>query len=452
MSEKRSLKLTASSVADLVKIGFVGDAWDTDLSGFHVRGGKRGLTFRYYYRNKITRKQEVFTLGRFGVLTVDQARKECRAIAGTVALGGDPMAMRRDQQQEADRAKLSTLGAYLDGPHADYLKKRKSGDHTAGIIRAHFGDWMDRPMESLTHNDLKAWIVVKQAAGLKWATIVRTLTAIKTLLNQAAKKPTPVIAANPFHGFNLDDEVGHLTQDELAEAGSNERHPLTDAEICQLFAGIEAYQNEKREQRRRSRKHGKAHLPDLDGVAFVDHVAPYLLLAYFTGLRPGDIAGLTWIHVQDECRTIRKIIEKTAHKMAKPGKKNGGVQDFPLAAKATDVLTAWWQQCGRPEKGYVFPSNRNPGERMDKNAMQKPWAKVKELGELRENLHLYALRHNFASQLIAAGVDLLTVSRLMGHADIQTTVDHYGHLLPNKAQSAVDGFADRTAQALGVAV
>lgn len=448
-TQKRPTKdLNADTLAELVKTGFTGEAWDTKLPGFHVRSGKRGLTFRYYYRNKITRKQEVLTLGRYGVLTADQARKECRKIAATVALGGDPMAMRRDQQQEADRAKRSTLGAYLDGPHAEYLKKRKSGDHTAGIIRAHFGDWMDRPMESLTHDDLRAWIASKQTDGLKWLTIERTLTAIKTLLNQAAK--TGTIAANPFAGFKLDDEASHLTEEELAEAGSNERHPLTDEEIRQLFAGIEAYQNEKREQRRRSRKHGKAHLPDLDGVAYVDHVAPYLLLSYYTGLRPGDITGLTWIHVQDERRTIRKIIEKTAHKLTKGRKKDKAVQAFPLAAQAAEVLAMWWEQCGRPDKGYVFPSHRKPGERMDKNAMQKPWARVKALGGLRENLHLYALRHNFASQLIAAGVDLLTVSRLMGHADIQTTVDHYGHLLPNKAQSAVDGFAIRTAQALGV--
>lgn len=446
MAEKRTLKLTATSVAELAKTGFIGDVWDTELHGLHLRGGKRGLVFRFYYRNKVTRKQCVVTLGRYGVLTVDQARKESRVIAGTVSLGGDPAAKRRDQQLEAARVERSTLVAYLEGPHSDYLRKRKSGDHTAGILRAHFGDWMERPMESLSVEDMKSWVASKQADGLKWATIARTWATIKTLLNQAAK--SGVIAANPFLGHRLDDEATHLTNDELAEVGTNERHPLTDEEVRGLFAGIDGYQREKREQRRRSRKHGKAYLSDLDGVAYIDYVAPYLLLAYYSGLRPGDLAGLTWGHVRDERRSIRKIIEKTAHKRVRRGREDKAVQNFPLSTKATEVLSAWWEQCGRPSAGYVFPSHRKPGERMDKNAMVKPWAKVKALGGLRANRHMYALRHNFASQLIAAGVDLLTVSRLMGHADIQTTVDNYGHLLPDKAQSAVEVLANQTATAL----
>ncbi|MCR6651242.1 MAG: integrase family protein [Cellvibrionaceae bacterium] len=319
MTAKRSLKLTANSVTELAKSGFAGEAWDTELPGFHVRGGKRGLAFRFFYRNKVSRKQSVITLGRFGVLTVDQARKESKVLAGVVALGGDPASARREQQREAVRMEHSTLLAYLDGPHADYLSKRKSGDHTDSILRHHFADWMERPMESLTVDDLRAWVSKKKEDGLQWATVLRTWATIKTLLNQAAKGG--VIAANPFRNHSIDDQAGHLTDDELAEAGTNERQPLTDEDIRCLFAGIEAYQEEKRGQRRRSLKHGKQHLQCLDSATFVDHVAPYILLALYTGVRPGDITGLTWGHIRDERRTIRKIIEKTAHKRVRRGRK-----------------------------------------------------------------------------------------------------------------------------------
>ncbi|WP_039927902.1 tyrosine-type recombinase/integrase [Alishewanella jeotgali] len=85
----------------------------------------------------------------------------------------------------------------------------------------------------------------------------------------------------------------------------------------------------------------------------------------------------------------------------------------------------------------MFPSLVT-GKRLDKKAMQKPWAKIRELAGLPDNLNLYTLRHNFASQLIAKGADLLTVSKLMAHTNIQTTIKHYGHLVQNKAKEYLD--------------
>ena len=51
---------------------------------------------------------------------------------------------------------------------------------------------------------------------------------------------------------------------------------------------------------------------------------------------------------------------------------------------------------------------------------------------------LYTLRHNFASQLIMAGVDLMTVSQLMGHTSIETTIKHYGHLRQQHIEEALE--------------
>ncbi|EWH00591.1 integrase [Halomonas sp. BC04] len=73
--------------------------------------------------------------------------------------------------------------------------------------------------------------------------------------------------------------------------------------------------------------------------------------------------------------------------------------------------------------------------------MQKPWATVRKFAGLPDDLLLYSLRHNFASQLVMAGVDLLTVSKLMAHADIQTTIKYYAHLRPDHSRDAVEAFA-----------
>nr|WP_246389890.1 site-specific integrase [Halomonas cerina] len=154
---------------------------------------------------------------------------------------------------------------------------------------------------------------------------------------------------------------------------------------------------------------------------------------YYTGFRPGDLFGLRWDHVNLDFRTVRKTIEKTAHHREEP-------QTFPLSTAAVDVLKTWHRQQGKPSTGLVFPSGRN-GKRMSATAMQKPWAAVRKLADLPDDLQLYTLRHNFASQLVMAGVDLLTVSKLMAHADIQTTIKYYAHLRPDHSRDAVEAFA-----------
>ncbi|OUM98121.1 MAG: hypothetical protein BAA04_06780 [Firmicutes bacterium ZCTH02-B6] len=48
----------------------------------------------------------------------------------------------------------------------------------------------------------------------------------------------------------------------------------------------------------------------------------------------------------------------------------------------------------------------------------------------------HSVRHTHASMLIAAGTDILTVSRRLGHENIRITLDLYGHLLPGQDEAA----------------
>lgn len=49
-----------------------------------------------------------------------------------------------------------------------------------------------------------------------------------------------------------------------------------------------------------------------------------------------------------------------------------------------------------------------------------------------KRIRIHDFRHSYASMLISKGVDIYTVSQTLGHADIQTTVNVYGHLYPDK--------------------
>ncbi len=425
----KKAKLTARSVSNFAKNSNERDElWDTEIGGFYIIRLKASFSFRLKYRNNYGRQRTV-TLGRYPALTADQARDLARKASGRIAGGEDVQQSKAEALQSAKRLQLHTLGAYLDDVYTAHQRRKKSGDSTLSMIRRHFADWLTTPMESIGPQDIIRWHATKEAEGLHFDTILRAFGALKTCLNHAVKSDT--IDGHQLIKCQL--EKPHLSEEALAKTGTSRRY-LTAEETQQFFTGLEAYQENKRRQRRNSRMHGKARLPDLDQTPYVDHVAPWLLTMFYTGLRPGDLFGLQWEQVNLPSRRITKTIEKTAHHQP-------SARSFPLSKRAGDVIEKWHEQNGKPTTGYVFPSERT-GKRMDKKSMQKPWHKIRDFGGLPGDLDLYTLRHNFASQMILAGADLLTVSKLMAHTDIHTTVKHYGHLRPDLAMDYVDQFAD----------
>lgn len=432
MAASSKQKLTTKALEQLSKTLPADNVFDTELPGFHVRPGKRGLTFRLFYRTK-TKRQRVLTLGRYGTLTAAQARKDANEALAIVAQGGDPRAVLEQARAEEERQQQQTILAYLDGPYAMAQRRKKDGDATIRRIKHAFVGWLSKPMSEITHADIERWQGEREAKGEAYTTSKRHLGALKTMLAHAAERK--VILNNPLMRINLQRPA--MTEEAMAKQASQRRYLETE-EVEALFAGIKAYQEVKRKQRRSSRAHGKAYLPNLDDVAYVDHVAPWILTMYYTGFRPGDLFGLRWDHVNLDFCTIRKVIEKTAHHHTEP-------MTFPLSTAAVGVLRKWHQQQGEPKAGLVFPSQRNGGKRMSQTAMQKPWSTIRKLAGLPDDLVLYSLRHNFASQLVMAGIDLLTVSKLMAHSDIQTTIQHYAHLRPDHSRNAVEVFARQTA-------
>lgn len=426
----RTERLTTRVLERLAKELPEGDeVWDSGEVGYHVRAGKRGLALRVSYYN-LASKRRVLTLGRYGVgnMTAAKGRKDAAEVLAIVAQGGDPRAALEEAKAEEERQQQQTLGAYLAGPYAVTQRRKKDGKATLQRIQHAFDGWLDKPMGKLTRADVERWQSERETKGEAYSTSKRHLGALKTMLAHAADRK--VIPANPLARINLQRPA--MTEEEMAAQASQRRY-LEPEEVMGLFAGLEAYQEAKRKQRRRSRAHGKAYLPDLEGVTYVDHVVPWILTMYYTGFRPGDLFGLRWDHVNLAFRTIRKTIEKTAHHREEP-------QSFPLSSEAVNVLKVWHQQQGEPKIGLVFPSGRN-GKRMSATAMQKPWATIRKLAGLSDDLQLYTLRHNFASQLVMAGVDLLTISKLMAHSDIQTTIKYYAHLRPDHSRDAVEAFA-----------
>ncbi len=157
----------------------------------------------------------------------------------------------------------------------------------------------------------------------------------------------------------------------------------------------------------------------LDG--YTDHLAPLVLLAINTGLRRGELLGLTWEAVNLDAQLLT-VAAGTA--------KSRKARHIPLNAEALAVLKAWKKQ-GKGA-GLVFPAPE--GGQM--GHINTSWERLVAAAELVD-FRFHDLRHDFASKLVMAGVDLNTVRELLGHADLKMTL-RYAHLAPARLAAAVE--------------
>jgi len=422
---------TKGAVESWRKAASTGDKYYFEkYSGVHLQLNANGTaSYKLTYRTKGT--QRTFTLeGKFPAYTVHRAKTEIERLVADVSAGIDIKARRDSDRAAEKKAAVCRLGSFINevyGPYASYRQKLAATN--IALIKSDFEALLQKPMDEITRDDISEWNLANRTR-LAFSTRRGRLSKLKTVLNLAVKRG--IIKPIDETTFQIDREV----QAPKGEEFQRSRRALTPQETRALFEGIAAYEEKKRAQRRRSRMHAeKRYLPDLDALPFADHVKPWLLVAFYTGLRPSDIDGLKWCHIDLEKRTITKTMQKTEHL-------NDRAWSFAMSNALCEMLKLWNKQRGNPSNdSYVFPSERKIGARRDRKHMAKPWASILKLAGLPPELHIYTLRHNFASQLIASGIDLFSISQMMGHSDIQTTIKNYAHLLPQATQNFADNFA-----------
>lgn len=155
--------------------------------------------------------------------------------------------------------------------------------------------------------------------------------------------------------------------------------------------------------------------------------------AFYAGLRLGEIAALRWSDVDLAALSIsvergydfrnQQIIET----------KNRDARRVPIADHLHGLFTAHLEAGGR-DHGLIFGVTPE-GPFRDTAVRRRAVAAWQRAG--LDPIMLHEARHTFASTMIAAGIDAKSISVFMGHADIQTTFDIYGHLMPRGEEEAV---------------
>ncbi|MEW9837467.1 tyrosine-type recombinase/integrase, partial [Mesorhizobium marinum] len=124
------MKLSKRSVEQAGTTGSRYFLWDEELIGFGMRVEASGRkTFICRYRSGGIRRQ--YTVGRFGTITVDQARGEARRVLGSVSLGQDPSAAK--QAQRSVLLFRDLVAAFLEG-HGPKLKPGSRKDYESALV------------------------------------------------------------------------------------------------------------------------------------------------------------------------------------------------------------------------------------------------------------------------------------------------------------------------------
>ena len=159
-----------------------------------------------------------------------------------------------------------------------------------------------------------------------------------------------------------------------------------------------------------------------------------LLLTIYSGMRIGEVCALQWKDVDFEekvvrvNKTIQRIYreEETTGKMKtelliSTPKTKSSQREIPIVPKLFKMMKDFAKIC-RPDY-FICSGTTTPLEpRTYRNYYLK---KIEEVG--LPHLKFHGLRHTFATQLIASKADVKTVSAILGHSNIATTLNTYVH-------------------------
>lgn len=385
--------------------------WDTIVPQLHLRVQPSGVKS---WNVQWSRSQSR-ALGKWPGVTVEAARIKAKAALVETDTHGAPVAVL--EANKPDSEKPATLGSFITDHFAPWaLANQKAGKATVDALHACFGDLYGRELRSVVAFDVERFKTKRTRAGIKPATINRDLDRIRKVFSCAVE-----------WGFVAEHPLRKVKRRKV----DNERvRYLADGEEKRLRKALSDREAERRKQRARGNawceQRGADERPMWPADGFSDHVTPLVLVALNTGMRRGELFGLDWRSVNLPAKLLT---------VEAGNAKSGKTRHLPLNAEALDVLSRWKKRHagkGRePQSGLVFPSLN--GARFDN--INKAWAGIVAAAKLVD-FNFHDLRHDFASRLVMAGVDLNTVRVLLGHADIKMTL-RYAHLAPSHLADAV---------------
>lgn len=175
------------------------------------------------------------------------------------------------------------------------------------------------------------------------------------------------------------------------------------------------------------------------------------ILLISTGCRRGEIMGLKWEKINFETNQVlinSALLYTKSKGVYEETTKTEDVRWLKLPEETMALLRRYRmeQRCQRLEFGsawvetdYVF--TRDNGERMHPDSATDWLAEFSKRHNL-PHVNPHAFRHTAASVLISNGIDIVTVSKQLGHASVSTTENYYSHIIDETKAKASECIAE----------
>ena len=242
----------------------------------------------------------------------------------------------------------------------------------------HLGDAPDlETLLALKAADLRAWLAAQHRRGLARRSTVRALAAVRSFyrfLDRQQGRHNPAAAA--LRTPRLEQRLPR---------------PLSEPHIAVLLD-----------------EPADADLPPW----VLRRDLALLLLLYGAGLRIGEALGLDRRAVGDAPAALRALTVTG---------KGGKQRLLPILPAIAEALADYLQACPHPMPAAapLFVGVR--GKRLQQAVVRRRMQRLRRLADLPENATPHALRHSFATHLLAGGADLRVIQELLGHASLSTT-------------------------------
>jgi integrase len=156
------------------------------------------------------------------------------------------------------------------------------------------------------------------------------------------------------------------------------------------------------------------------------------LVALKTGMRLGELLGLTWGDVDLMEAVIRVPRSYSDGTLGTP--KNHERRDVDVTGDVVELIGEWWGTLGQPDDGaLVFPGETASGYMNQQVILRRElYPALKEAGIARvgptgEKRTFHSFRHTFAKRALESGRQITWLSRHLGHSSLAVTSEVYGH-------------------------
>lgn len=167
-------------------------------------------------------------------------------------------------------------------------------------------------------------------------------------------------------------------------------------------------------------------------------VLPMFYLELVTGIRKGELTALLWSDLDEERRTIsvskQAVGDRNRNVTISRPKTENSVRKISIPQSAVELLRQEHEK--HPDNLWMFPSPKT-GEMYHPDSIAKLHEKILRDTGL-EHIRFHDLRHTFATMALQNGVDVKTVSSMLGHYDAGFTLRTYTHATRQMQEQAAE--------------